>query len=237
MPVSAALTALDTAHSADDLRDVADRVVRGFGFGGYTYHLYRPGVGSLVYIGDWKPEWLQRYEDKGYIDIDPVVERLLRSVTPFLWTDTLLSREVNAPERVVLNEAREFDMKAGAEIPIHEPGLGCATFSLFSNSERTFQEAWNQHRHTMHIFALYFHQRYAGLLALEGTAELPPLSKRERECLAWTSRGKTAWEIGEILNISERTVKVYLDTATRKLGSFSKHHAVVKAILNRIILP
>ncbi|MBF0325595.1 MAG: LuxR family transcriptional regulator [Alphaproteobacteria bacterium] len=237
MPVTEALTALDAAQTTDDLRGIADNVVRRFGFGGFTYHLYRPGVGSLVYIGDWQPEWLQRYEDKGYIDIDPVVEQLLRTVTPFLWTDTVLTREVNAPERVVLNEARAFSMKAGAEIPVHEPGLGCATFSLFSASEATFTEAWSQHRHNMHIFALYFHQRYVNLLELDGTEQPPPLSKRERECLAWTSRGKTAWEIGEILHISERTVKVYLDTATRKLGSFSKHHAVVKAILNRIILP
>ena len=52
-----------------------------------------------------------------------------------------------------------------------------------------------------------------------------------------TSRGNTAWEIGNILSISERTAKQHLTSAARKLGSYSKHHAVVKAILTRLILP
>ncbi|CAA7623849.1 putative transcriptional activator protein vanR [Magnetospirillum sp. LM-5] len=231
------LAALDSATTTDDLHRQAEQVTRQLGFEGYTYHLYRPGQGSLIYVGDWKSEWVERYDQMGYADIDPVVERVLQSVTPFKWADTVIHRDVGAPERAVLNEARAFGMKAGAEFPIHEHGLGGATFSVFSNSEAEFQQSWQLHRHTLHVFCLYFHERYCALMQAHEADELPAVSKRERECLVWTSRGKTAWEIGEILHISERTVKEHLDSASRKLGSFSKHHAVVKAILGRIILP
>ncbi|CAA7625724.1 LuxR family transcriptional regulator [Magnetospirillum sp. UT-4] len=237
MLLSAPLSELDSATTTDAVEDVAVRTVRNCGFGGYTYHLYRPGRGSLVYIGDWQAEWSQRYADQGYLDIDPVVERLLRSVTPFLWQDTVAQRPTGAPERVVLNEARDFGLKAGAEIPIHEHGFGVATFSVFSERESDFVKAWAEYKHNLHIFSLYFHEKYASLLPPDEELAPPALSRRERECLVWTSRGKTAWEVAEILHISERTVKLYLDAATRKLGSFSKHHAVVKAVLNRIILP
>jgi DNA-binding CsgD family transcriptional regulator len=64
------------------------------------------------------------------------------------------------------------------------------------------------------------------------------LSRRERECLAWTAQGKSSWDIGMILNISENTVNFHVKNAMRKLGTTSRTVAVVKAIrLNLIELP
>ena len=56
-----------------------------------------------------------------------------------------------------------------------------------------------------------------------------PLTARERECLQWTIDGKTAWEIGMILSISERTAAQHLGTATRKADAATKHQAARKA--------
>ena len=41
--------------------------------------------------------------------------------------------------------------------------------------------------------------------------------------------GKTAWEVGTILGISERTAVLHLQNAMRKLESVNKHQAVLKA--------
>jgi DNA-binding CsgD family transcriptional regulator len=57
-----------------------------------------------------------------------------------------------------------------------------------------------------------------------------PLTTRELEALGWTMEGKTAWEVGEILGISEQTAVRHLNNATRKLDCVNKHHAVVKAM-------
>lgn len=59
---------------------------------------------------------------------------------------------------------------------------------------------------------------------------LPLLTTRETECLRWTAEGKTAWEVGRILQISERTANWHLQAASRKLGCTNKIQAVVKAI-------
>lgn len=61
------------------------------------------------------------------------------------------------------------------------------------------------------------------------------LTQREREVLAWTARGKSAWEIGEILHIAKRTVDAHAQTATAKLGAANKTQAVVFALLRDII--
>jgi LuxR family transcriptional regulator, quorum-sensing system regulator BjaR1 len=56
------------------------------------------------------------------------------------------------------------------------------------------------------------------------------LSARERECLVWTSSGKTSSEIAAILGLSEHTVNHYLSAACQKLGAVNRAHAVAKAI-------
>jgi DNA-binding CsgD family transcriptional regulator len=63
------------------------------------------------------------------------------------------------------------------------------------------------------------------------------LSTREKDCLLWSVKGKTAWEIAAILNISERTVRFHINNAKRKLGTASHREAIAKAILERHIEP
>ncbi len=52
------------------------------------------------------------------------------------------------------------------------------------------------------------------------------LSEREIEVLKWLAEGKTSWEIGVILNISERTVKFHVQNLMRRLGAANRHHLV-----------
>ena len=61
------------------------------------------------------------------------------------------------------------------------------------------------------------------------------ISKRERECLLWTSQGKTSYEIGMILGLSENTINNYLATVGRKLGAFNRPHMVGLALRNGYI--
>jgi LuxR family quorum-sensing system transcriptional regulator CciR len=56
------------------------------------------------------------------------------------------------------------------------------------------------------------------------------LSDREKSCLAWSARGKSSWEIGRILAISENTVIFHIKNAMKKLGTSSRTLAAVKAI-------
>lgn len=60
--------------------------------------------------------------------------------------------------------------------------------------------------------------------------ERPKLTPRELEALRWTMDGKTAWEVGAILGISERTAVLHIQNSMQKLGATSKHQAVLKAL-------
>lgn len=61
------------------------------------------------------------------------------------------------------------------------------------------------------------------------------LSSRERTCLAWIAEGKTAWEVGQILGISERTVIAHVASAATKLGAANRVQAAVIAVRQGLI--
>jgi DNA-binding CsgD family transcriptional regulator len=42
--------------------------------------------------------------------------------------------------------------------------------------------------------------------------------------------GKTAWEVGSLMGISERTAVMHVTNAMHKLGCVNKHQAVLKAL-------
>lgn len=56
------------------------------------------------------------------------------------------------------------------------------------------------------------------------------ITPREIDCIAWTAEGKTAWEIGQILSITERTVTAHLTSAMERLGATNRSHAVAIAV-------
>lgn len=61
------------------------------------------------------------------------------------------------------------------------------------------------------------------------------LTDREKEILSWLMEGKSSWDIGQILSISERTVKFHVNNICIKLNAVNRTHAVAKAILNKIL--
>lgn len=64
-----------------------------------------------------------------------------------------------------------------------------------------------------------------------------PLSRREAECLAWASRGKSSSDVGAILGLSPRTVDSYLEKVCAKLRVRTRIEAVALAVRMNLIDP
>jgi DNA-binding CsgD family transcriptional regulator len=76
----------------------------------------------------------------------------------------------------------------------------------------------------LQLFAVHAQEAALRLLLPEPLQpEKPALTPRELEALRWTMEGKTAWEVGAILGISERTAVLHVNNAMHKLGCVSKH--------------
>ena len=83
----------------------------------------------------------------------------------------------------------------------------------------------------LQLFAVHAQEAALRLLVPQvSQPERPALTPRELEALRWTMEGKTAWEVGTILGISERTAVLHLQNAMHKLEATNKHQAVLKAL-------
>lgn len=57
-----------------------------------------------------------------------------------------------------------------------------------------------------------------------------PLSTRELTCLGWAAVGKTSWEIGVILGLTERTINFHINNACTKFQVHGRQAAITAAL-------
>ncbi|WP_300425231.1 helix-turn-helix transcriptional regulator [Thalassolituus sp.] len=68
------------------------------------------------------------------------------------------------------------------------------------------------------------------LLKVKQFDEQPSVTQKEAEVLKWISEGKTNWEIGVILSVSERTAKFHVHNLYKKFNVNSRSLLVARAI-------
>ena len=181
-------------------------------------------------------DWFLHYQQAGHISQDPVLARAVSSPLPVLWN------RVAPPQHPVMDEARQHGLASGITVTVGG-GAGSGGTLLSLASDRKPECALEMApRHEVHVagqamlLALHLHEavlRLPSSMALQ--APVPTLTKREKECLQWAAIGKTSWEIGQILAISERTAIFHIANATRKLGATNRRQAVVRALGLRLI--
>lgn len=59
---------------------------------------------------------------------------------------------------------------------------------------------------------------------------MKPLTQREVSCLQWAALGKTSWEMGVIMGLTERTINFHIHNACRKLGVHGRQAAITAAL-------
>ncbi len=75
-------------------------------------------------------------------------------------------------------------------------------------------------------------------LLIDGGASGPRigLTPRERESLQWAAEGKTDWEIGELMGISQHGADFHLRSARVKLGCVTRTQAVAEGLRRGLIV-
>jgi LuxR family quorum sensing-dependent transcriptional regulator len=180
---------------------------------------------DTVLCVSWPDEWQQRYLRKDYVKRDPAVLHMMRSRDPYSWHDMLDCPDYTPSQRRIVHEASEFSLTNGFIVPLFGLSTGTAMVTFAGeNNDLSMRE-----RAELHLIAIYAHARIRALVPRR--RHLPPaLTLRERECLQWASAGKTDWEIGEILAISEKTANAHIERAKRKYNVATRVQAVVLAL-------
>ncbi len=182
---------------------------------------------------NYPPDWIRHYHENDYGSFDPIVTLTPSMRYPFIWDRLSKMVELEPRQELLLQESKEAGLHEGLSIPIHGPFGDCFVVSLASWDGGTDPD---RHLSEFQVIASQFHMAYMSLLkpVMETPVRLTP---REGECLVWSARGKSTWAIGEILKISEHTVKFHLANAMGKLGTTNRVIAVVKALRRGLIAP
>lgn len=176
--------------------------------------------------------WVEHYRARAYVKIDPAIRIGLRRLLPIDWDD--FSREDRAL-RQLFGEAAEFGLgRKGMSFPVHGYRGDRALFSVSADmNEREWHWARRAAFRQFPVIAAHLHD---AVLRTEGAIRPQPhLSRREIECLQWTSEGKTVWECGVILGLSSHTVRCYLESTRYKLSASSNTHAVSIALKSGLL--
>ena len=227
------IVAIDKIKSADDVWSRFLRYSSAFGMN-YAALVDVPGPGerlidTALYLS-CPPEWCKRYFENNYFANDPAVLHIARTTDPFTWTDALATPFYTAAQRRVMHEASEFDMHAGFVVPL----VGLQTRTAVIELAGPNKNLGTKDKAALQMASMAVNSRLRTIFTPR-RHPLPPLSNREREVLQWAAVGKSDWEIGEILAISEKTVNAHIENVKRKYGVTSRIHAVVKGMNARAI--
>jgi DNA-binding CsgD family transcriptional regulator len=160
---------------------------------------------------------------------DPVMQHCKRTSIPLIWDQ---STYVDAGKAEEWEQQASFGYCTGIALALHMPDgkhffIGVDRFEPLPKNpgELTRMVA------DLQLFAVIAQDAaQRTLLPRPISQDAPALTPRELEALKWTMEGKTAWELGAILGISERTAVLHVNNATHKLGCVNKHQAVLKAL-------
>lgn len=194
---------------------------------------WRRRAATLV-ASTYTPDWGSRYEESNYMRIDPVVEDGMSSFMPMNWKE--LRWDTKSRKRL-FNEAVDAGVgNQGYTVPIRGPN---GQYALFTINKHCSDESWAQllgeARTDFLVIAHFIHDRVIQVERVFQDTSPPKLSDRERDVLRQISLGKNRAQVAYELNISENTIRVYLDSARHKLGALNIPHAVAIGIQRGII--
>jgi LuxR family quorum sensing-dependent transcriptional regulator len=225
---------IERIKNADLAMDAMDAAFRRFGFETLIVTgLPNPNqrFEQMVMAKRWPVEWFKIYTANQYDKVDPVVRLCRRSLSPFEWSEAPYSPEKEPAAAEVMRRATDFRMSRGFIVPIH----GLTGFEACISLGGECLDLNPRSKPAVHLMAMYGFDRIRRLIS--PAVQASPLTPREREVIAWASQGKTAWETGEILHITQRTVEEHATRACQKLGAMNRVHAVAIAIRERFIEP
>lgn len=231
---------IKAAGSVTAVQRALEETFEDLGFQQLSYVVLRSphGLQRPKVLTTFPDEWRSRYVDLNYSAFDAVYPAASAFMFPLRWDEIYRDRRTSRRQKTIFDEAKEFGVKTGVTVPIHGPAGGLASLSVSGDlGSRNFEQVWDHYYDDLTLIAAHAHQEILRHYSDQEGIEPIRLTDRERECLAWTARGKTAWEISKLIGISESTVLFHLNGTMRKLKVFSKHHAVVKAIMLGLVVP
>lgn len=212
------------------LADASTRL--GFSHFALAYERRGGGTPGSLLVHDYPANWARTYVDHNLGRADPVRRAGERSMTGFEWRNLASYVPLTKRDLHMLEMGRQHGLAEGFTVPRHLPGEASGACSFVMTTGTMPEPAMLNVAEILGAVALTAARRIVG-----GTSpkKRPTLSERQRECVLWTARGKTASEVGAILGISEKTVIQHLKIARDRYAVHCRQMLILCALFDGLI--
>lgn len=183
-------------------------------------------------LHDYPEEWAKIYTGFDLAGQDPVRRASDKSFVGFTWNQLEEIIPLTRGDRQMLSVGRECGIGDGYTVPRHLPGMARGTCTFVVRPQHDLPLRTLEAAEIVGALALS-----CALTLEEKLQSVPPtaLTDRQRECLLWTARGKTAAETAIILGIGVETVNQHLKTSRERYQVHCKQALVVAALFDGLI--
>lgn len=187
--------------------------------------------GELVALWNYPESWVEIYHERNIVANDPVLIASQRTNVGFAWEDMGNLIKITPLHRAITEDTRRAGLAQGFTVPAHIPGEanGSCNFAL-----RTGRSLPRHNLPMAQLVGSFAFQAARAMVENAGRQQSPLTSRRlgnrQLECIALLARGKTDWEIGRILGISELTVRRHLTLAKEHYDVASRVQVVMRAM-------
>ena len=220
------------ARNRDEFRGEVVRFTQGLGFdtmAAFTVVDHHVGDAEFIEIDNAPEAWRDAMQDPQGGRLDPVMQHCMLHSVPIIWDQ---STYVSSGVGELWEMQARFGYRTGICLALHMPEG--RHFVLGVDRDQALPKDRGEVTRMvadLQLFAVYAQDTAMRVLVPERLQpERPKLTPRELDSLRWTMEGTTAWEVGNILGISERTAVLHVNNAMHKLGCANKHQAVLKAL-------
>ena len=232
----------EAALAAPDLGVAANHFHHALRAHNVTYlqaRAYHRPLGALTSHRHWQAGgFVARHAKPGWVDSaafkhvcfeqNPLVEASAGSLTRYRFSD--FSPHGHRASKPYWDALGEADMAEALCATAYGSGRRITSFHIgFDRREFAPGEA-----DAIQIAALMIAEMFLPTVpAAANDPAAPALTRRERDVMAYVAEGKTDWEIGVILSLSETTARFHADNARRKLSAVNRAHAVARYLALR----
>jgi LuxR family transcriptional regulator, quorum-sensing system regulator CciR len=215
---------------AGALADVAGDL--GFRYFALTHHVDVRRSSAAIRIHNYPDGWAEWFDEQSLGAIDPVHRASNLTSVGFAWSRLPDMIALTPKDWRVLELARKEGIGEGFTVPAHVPGEAHGSCSFACVAGEPFCE---HHLPLLQLVGAFAFEAARRMRRAEVSKGPVQLTDRQRECVMWAARGKSDWEIAQVLGVSEATVGEHLRHAYERYGVGKRTLVAVHALFDGTI--
>lgn len=225
--------AVEDAACSKELEDILDAIGRelGFHYFALTHHIDIPRAPRpAIRLHNYPPAWVEYFDTHRLGPSDPVHRASHLTNVGFPWSRLAEMIDLTSRDLDILERSRRAGLGDGFTVPAHVPGESAGSCSFATRSGRRMRRELVPFIQLVGAIAFDGARRLSGIRGLG--PQRPRLTDRQRDCVYWAARGKSDWEIAQILGLSHDTVIQHLKQARERYGVAKRTQLTVHALFD-----